>query len=487
MKKEVLQFQSLKVKRNQRISLKSLYFQLIKGEMNEVVFCTNSDKNAFLELFRGRGELLAGRVFINGRKISQHEFKRLMVRETAIIMKQSSLYHSLSLLDNIFVSCKNTDLFNESKVRRINQVLRELGIELRLNQSVKEVSESERLIIECLRAYVENKKIIVINSILAEMMQGEFDFFIEIIQKLTAKGMSFVVTEMIQNPIVTTSDNLYCVKDGRTLGYFPQGTADLKKVKNMLLKKSSSEGAREVSKPSLTKLLLHEDKVSLVFDRVCAGDMEKLTFEAYQGELLTLFFLQYEGLQKFIGILTGRNCLVAGQMTVDGKECCIKDEKSMVDHGIAIINNLNEKGNFYENLSVLDNILLARANKSPNVFIKRKLYNNVIRTINQIMGVGVADKKAAMLSNEMKIKLEYVIWLVYRPKVVFVVNPLFEKDISLHGTVYQMIQLLKQNNITVIVLLSSFSNIDKFEGETIYISKGIQLEEEEIYMEILDL
>lgn len=92
----------------------------------------------------------------------------------------------------------------------------------------------------------------------------------------------------------------------------------------------------------------------------------------------------------------------------------------------------------------------------------------------------MADKKVADLSCRQKIILEYVIWIIYRLKIVFIVNPLFEKDMSLYPIIYSMINRLKQGNITVVILVTNLLSADQFEGDTVYVSNGVQLDEEQI-------
>ncbi|MDC7126603.1 MAG: hypothetical protein PQJ46_13610, partial [Spirochaetales bacterium] len=78
-------------------------------------------------------------------------------------------------------------------------------------------------------------------------------------------------------------------------------------------------------------------------------------------------------------------------------------------------------------------------------------------------------KKVQDLSSELIIKIEYMRWLLFRPKVLFILNPLSETDLNLQKIIIDMINYLHKNNLTVIIATTNNASIDKIKCKTKYI------------------
>lgn len=484
MREEILQFQNLKIKVNKKLNIERLFFQLIQGEINGIVFDNNIDKTDFMDFIMGKGEIVEGKVFFEENELKSSELKKIFNQSIAIINKQSALYNSFSVIENIYINTQKALYSYHMNLSKMVKLIEKFDLKLSVGAEVSDLSHNSRICVELLRAYVEKKKVVVINNILDQINQNDFEIILNLIYKLIEEGISFILIELIEEPILRVTDNLYYIKNGRTIGNFVKGSIDLRLLKSVMLLNQEQLNNNSINELNFISEPCFDYKRSIEMKEVCAKGIMDFSFEAYCGELIKIFFLKLSNCNDFIDIFIGNNKLTSGSIFVNGKKFIAKNELKMVSQKVAIINSINKFNYFYPNISVIDNLGLMVSGKAKGIWMKKKYYSSLLEVINKYIGVGIADEKATNLSQELKLRLVYVMWTIYKPKVIFIVNPFSEKDANLRKTIYDMIELLKLNNITVVLLLSNFLTLDKFEGDTIYISDGVQIDEEELLSQL---
>ncbi len=483
MMKEILQLQILEAEVGKRRVFSRLFFRLCEGEIAELVFSSNSEKNDFINLLRGECTIKDGITSVFEERLDGSNFNKRITKLTAYISNHSSLLSNLSIIDNLLFANKERFLPLKKQCRMLTEAIEKLGIELSINKDVMSLTTNERILVEILRAYLNGNRIILLNISWSEMTPGDATEIIDVLSKLTGLGVGIILVENIERNLISIGKNYYYIKSGQTIGCFPRAIIETKSFRRALLTEkgdlSDDEDYDDLDRLSFGKEL----KVSFSFDQDRTSD--HVAFSIQKDEVIKLFFVNNEELKLLGDCLTGKKVNNQVVAYLDGARLPIGRQDLMVSEGVVVMNESDPSGVLLTNLSVADNILLIRSNKGNGSLFQRKYYAAVVRVVEEYMGPGIADKKVADLSEEMKIILRYLIWLVYKPRLLIVINPLFDKDKAEYSTVRKMISLLKRRSIPVILFLNNIVDINSFEGNTLFVENGIIVEQFDAYMKML--
>jgi ribose transport system ATP-binding protein len=113
--------------------------------------------------------------------------------------------------------------------------------------------------------------------------------------------------------------------------------------------------------------------------------------------------------------------------------------------------------------------------------LNRNYGNSLDNLIHSFFDAKIADMKLRKLEPEVLHKLVHFKWFLYKPKVIVFVKPFSEVDIHLQEITLEMIRKIKAIGIAVIILIANFSELNKIEGETIFIKGGKSIDENEVY------
>ena len=482
MRREMLLFQDMKIKVHGRICLHRIFFQLLEGEVNGIVFQNIEEQRNMVDFFIGKGELEAGRLFLQGEMVRPEEVRKKLIKQIAVIGKKSVLFDTISIVENLYINVERLLFSDLMKMSEALALFEKFGITILPDQRISELSSAEKMILELLRAYIEGKNIVVINNIMDTVNQNDMKQVMNLIFQMITEGMSFVLIELIEEPIFEIADQIFCVKDGRTIGNFVKGSFHLKNLKKEMLSKAKGSIDRNSGRYGPVKDQDFDMKARLEIKDVSAEGVCHLNFDVCKGELIKIFFLQYNNCSEFVRLLLGENPIRQGKIMLDGREITLKNEWKLIMQGIAVMDHMNVEGHFFQNLTVFDNIGLMVSHKVKNIWLRKKYYSNLVTLIDSYIGKGLVETPAGELSRENQVRLMYVMWLAFRPKVIFLVNPFSGQDAKLQKTVFSMIDLFKKNDITVVLLLSNYLTLDKFEGDTIMLHNGEQVDETELHM-----
>lgn len=482
MRREMLLLQDMKIKVHGRVCLHRIYFQLLEGEVNGIVFQNTEEQKNMVQFFLGKGESESGRLFLKGESVRPEEVRRKLARQIAVIGKKSVLFDTISIVENLYINDEHIFFSDLMRMPEAQALFQKFGISISPDQKISELNSADKMILELLRAYIDKKSIVVINNIMDTVNQNDVKRVTNLIFQMTKEGMSFILMELIEEPIFGIADQLFYVKDGCTIGNFVKGSFRLRNLKKEIFSKARGSLEKQRQKYNFVEEEGFDIKLRLEIKDICAEGIHHLSFDVYKGELLKVFFLQYNNCNEFIRILLGENPLQKGKIFLEGREVVLKNEWKLLMQGIAVMDHMNTERHFFQNLTVFDNVGLMVSHKVKNIWLRKKYFSNLVNLIDRYIGKGLAEIPAGKLSRENQVRLMYVMWLAFRPKVIFLVNPFSGQDAKLQETVACMIDILKQNDITVVLLLSNYLTLDKFEGDTIMLHNGKQVDEAELHM-----
>ena len=112
----------------------------------------------------------------------------------------------------------------------------------------------------------------------------------------------------------------------------------------------------------------------------------------------------------------------------------------------------------FEDLSVKDNLCLALDGKMPSIWLRKKVQKTVREEYRRTFGEDIFYKGVKDLTDTQKINLVYMRILLEKPKVVFMLQPFKNADISHRLQIWELQAKLLEKGITIVILAMNMSD-----------------------------
>lgn len=472
MKKELLNIQSGKIKKENNVIFDDLSLELFQEEIAGIVFDDILEQKLFINMMLGDIILYSGRIFINEERKTYEEAARLLKQQVAVISSKSKLLPSITIEDNIFLFSDNKIFLDQKEYRdRFLKLMNELGISDDMSHKVRNLSSKEKVIIELLKAYEEKKKIVILDEITSLLSEKDLREIFALINKMKSQ-MSFLITVGIEDFIMDWMETIVVVQNGRTT--FVSGISQLNCKLSKVLKALIYENKSEMFN-AYGRNVINRQKDVLKINNVSTRYLKGINFTLGSGELLKIYYSDEKSKDSFWKMFSGEEDIEAGQIYISEKLYKVSNMSQAVQEGIGFITEAPYRSMILENMSAIENVSIPLHEKVRGFWYSKKyvksvsdfLQNNELNK-NKLKNIGNAELQ----------KLAYEKWLMYQPKIILIENPFTDMDVNMREITRKMIGALRKRGVGVILLTANFTIMNKIKGESMFLKHGVLTREE---------
>ncbi len=484
MKKERLVIEKGTMVDNEIPVFESLQLQLYEGEIIGIFFDSVIERKGFHKLITGKERLLSGKIYLNCECLELSGADKIFEKQIKLIDSKSMLVETLSVLENIFLFVdKRKFLFRNPYMETCQKLLDDLMLDINVARRVNKLTGKERVIVEIIKAHIEDKQAVVLSGIAGFLKRNELEDIYQLLEKLCNRKMSFIVIESMEDIIFERASRLFIVQHGRTAGIVDHGFIDKEKLFKVLM----STKKEPIQETVRLRSIETESTVVMEWKEVSTSWLKNLSFRVERGEILKIFYLDDVSCEHILGVLTGKEKIVTGKVILNGRTCNAGSIAQAMKRGIGFVGESPYKGMLFYDMSVRDNLNVALAQKSAWIWARRKYVKSVNLQISEYLGEEIASTRLRRLKPEMLQRIAYFRWLLFHPKVLVILKPFVEADIHIREVTLEMIRKLQESGITIIILTQNSSELNMFEGENIYIRSGICIDEDEAYQILYEI
>ncbi len=479
MKEELIVIENGQMRKNGKLIFSDLNLQIYKNQIIGIIFDSVVERKYLREFFQGDLHLCEGKTYLEGNKADTAETEKYLRENFTIIKRESSLIHNLHIEENVFVFKDRKKLINRRKyLREIQKLLKQFNLELKLNRSVSELSVKERVIVELLKAYAENKKVVILMHISGFLKRNELNEIFLLLKQMQ-QGRTFVLIEQFENIIFEWTDQIVVIRHGKTAGIYNSGTINREILYSALINENTTKKIAGIDKIDLNDDM--ENEPVLKFESVSTNFLMGFSMEIGAGEVLKIYYMDDESCEHIINLLKGDRKTLSGNILLMGKEYRVNNIIQAVDHGVCFIEESPYENMLFYNMSVRDNLCLALSKKVPLFWMRKRFIKSIDQLVKTFNLESIIKIRLRRLEPHILQQIAYYKWYLYAPKVVICIKPFTEIDIHLQEITVEMISNLKRRGIAVIILTSNYSELYRVDGDTIYMKNGRVIDENEVY------
>ena len=221
--KNVVELKDVDVYQGDKLILEGVNLNIKEAEFVYLIGDTGSGKSSLLQTIYGELPLKKGRGIVTGQDLSKltYQNKYLFRRNMGMIFQQFNLIKSWNVYQNLDYALRALDWKDKSKRHdRIKEVVRDTGLQDKINSPVYELSGGEQQRVAIARSLLNKPSLLIADEPTGSLDNNSADELMYLIQRLADENQMAVLFATHDMRIVDKFPALtYICKDGKLLAY----------------------------------------------------------------------------------------------------------------------------------------------------------------------------------------------------------------------------------------------------------------------------
>lgn len=476
MGSEIISIENVSVNVSSSGRLRNVFIDVSKGEQIAVLGTKGSGVLKLAEMLMGKESAYEGEVIVNGKKYAPGNEFSANREGVFFVSYRSRLIGDMSISENLFLTRPNRRIFtliNEKAIElETDELLKTYGFDMTGQTKVKELTVLEQLMLEIVRAYLNNARIIILYDVLRNYDEKGVSQFKRIIDMLSEAGIAFIFLGHNYYDSMQKLDRIYVLTDGciTKVLYSPVDEEVLSgyRVDNQYMKGVEISQTGEMSN---VKSVYKATDLS-------GGRVSELSFDLMQSEVLGILDREYYCGKGLSRMLFGDLPISKGHLSVDGERVFKPSSARMVKMGVALISHATES-TLFGDLSVKDNISISILKKSHSVsgIVKQRLLDYAFEEMKGLFGDMNGSDPVRQLPHDDEIRIQLAKCMYANPRVIIVENPILNSDVVQGKIIHDFIKTMVGKGSSAIIVSSSSEYLENISDRVIVLEKGCMVVE----------
>ena len=443
-------------------ALQDVSFTAESGKVLALLGENGAGKSTLLKIMSGDQKPSAGSILYDGQELNISSPHSAIKQGISIIYQERQLIPGMSVMENIFMDEVPTrgGLVDYKALRDETQALIEkFGIPISPTQPVISLSVAHQQMVEIMKAYRRDTKVIAFDEPTAPLTDTEIDILFKLIEELKASGKIVMYVSHRMKEIFQITDEIVVLKDGRFVTRF--NTADTNE--DTLI---SAMVGRDVG--DTYKNLSRNDKygdVLLELENVSTAAVHDINLTVRKGEVIGLAGLVGAGRTEVARAIFGADEITGGEMRLEGKPLHLRSARDGIKAGIALCPEDRKDQGLVLWHSITNNVclpVLAKLRKWGIILDAKKEDQLTIEAVKAYdIKTPTLDKMVVELSggNQQKVILGRWTSNLMETKVLILDEPTKGIDVGTKAEIYQMVCNFAKQGIAVIFISSELPEV----------------------------
>lgn len=357
-------------------ALDDISFRAESGRVLALLGENGAGKSTLLRILSGDVLADSGTITIDGREqVFTSPFQAIQAG-ISVIYQERQLVPSLSVMENIFPGAlPKTPLGTVDKRalrRETAEIIEKFGLSIDPAEPVGRLSVAYQQMVEIMKAYRRDSKIIAFDEPTAPLTDAEIDILFGIITQLKSQGKIVIYVSHRMAEIFKITDDIVVFKDGKFIkSCKTEETTEKELIQAMVGRDIGDTYANLQHNEELGDVLLE-------VSGLCTDTLQDVSFTLRRGEVLGLAGLVGAGRTEVARALFGADPITAGEIKFEGEIVKFKEPRDAIRAGVALCPEDRKEQGLILFRSIRENItmpILSKIKKGP--FLDRNLENEL--------------------------------------------------------------------------------------------------------------
>jgi ribose transport system ATP-binding protein len=441
-------------------ALDDVSLRLDEGEVVGLVGENGAGKSTLLNILTGVLQPDDGGIVVDGARVSVSNPREAAEYGVSLVHQEQDVVPNLRGYENLFLGRESERfgvLDHGGMSRAAQSFVDELGIDVDVDEHVKNYTFNERQMLEIAKAFHRSSRsenpVILLDEPTAGLEEAGRDLLFERIDELRDRA-TFVFVSHELDEVLDVTDRIYVLKDGELVHEVAteDATQDLLQRK-MVGRESSAEYYKTSSQRAADSLGDPTLRVEgLQFD----DELGPVSFTVREGEIFGIVGVEGSGKERLGRMLAGDLAPTDGRVWVDGAEVRTGSVAAMVESGVGYVPKDRKTEGLLLFQSVVKNTSLAAVRTMNGRLPLLNLDREVEMTDEAIdeLNIKTPSRDALVhgLSGGNQQKVVLARWLAQEASVLVVDNVTRGVDVGAKEEVYRLCRELTDQGVSIVFI-----------------------------------
>ena len=343
-------------------ALKGVDFHLNKGEIHALMGENGAGKSTLIKVLTGVYSKDEGQIFIDGKDkaVSIHSPQEAQKLGISTVYQEITLCPNLSVAENMYIGRSNKIYQNWKKMNEdADKILQNLDIPAKASQQLASCSIAVQQMVAIARAVDMDCKVLILDEPTSSLDEQEVEKLFGLMRDLKARGVGIIFVTHFLDQVYEVCDKITVLRDGGLVGeYAIKDLPRVQLVSKMLGKEL--DDLSEIKTEGAEDALENAEVVYEASGLSSAAGVRPFDFSIRKGEVNGFTGLLGSGRSESVRAIFGADHVSSGTVKMGGKLVKITSPLAAMKHGISYLPEDRKRDGIIGDLSVRDNIILAR-------------------------------------------------------------------------------------------------------------------------------
>ena len=433
---------------------------VMPGEIHAVVGENGAGKSTLMRILAGVETPDSGSVEINGTAI-ENSAKASIDAGISLVHQELSLIPEMTVAENIMLGSFPTagGWTKTGEMKKIAaDTLREIGVEVDLDERISRLSVALRQFVEIARAVARKPKVLILDEPTATLTPAETDYLLDMLQRLASQGLAIIYISHRIPEVFKICKEVTILRDGKLVANETIANITPEKVIDQMV-------GREL-KLDLSQRRQVNDSGDVVLSAVGirAPGVNGIDLEVKTGQIIGLGGLVGAGRTELIRAIIGADMKTSGRVTItsNGKTRVITGYLSAIKAGVAYVPEERRTDGLALTMTVAENIFLPnRKEVSPSGIMPKSKIASFAKDLSEKVSLRPPEitREAGKYSGGNQQKIVIAKWLGRKPAFVVLDEPTRGVDVGAKAEIHKLVKQLADQGTAVLVISSDLPEL----------------------------
>ena len=446
-------------------ALQGVDFTLRKGEIHALMGENGAGKSTLIKVLTGVYGKEEGEIFLDGVEgaVAIHSPQDAQKLGISTVYQEITLCPNLSVAENMFIGRTDGVYQNWKKMNAdTDRILKSLDIPAKPTQQLESCSIAVQQMIAIARAVDMDCKVLILDEPTSSLDEQEVAKLFKLMRDLRERGVGIIFVTHFLDQVYEVCDRITVMRDGKLVGEY--AISDLPRVQ--LVSKMLGKELDDLSDiKGEQKAYVKEDGAVPVLEvegLVSDAGIKPFDFHIDKGEVNGFTGLLGSGRSECVRAIFGADRVTGGTVKIKGKNVKISKPLDALKNGIAYLPEDRKIDGIVGDLSVRDNIILAK--QVLRGFFKpfsKAEANKIADEYIKLLSIKTASKDTPIKSlsggNQQKVILAR--WLFTHPEYLILDEPTRGIDVGTKIDIQKLVLKLASEGMSVTFISSELDEM----------------------------
>lgn len=455
------------------LALDDVDFTMAPGEVRALLGKNGAGKSTLIKVLGGAERLNSGTLRVAGTERSFRGPKDAIAAGIATVHQELASVPQMTVAENISLgrwpNRPGLGIDWRAVRSRAQEALAMLGVDIRVDALLVELSLAEMQLIEIARALSLGARLLILDEPTSSLAEHEVSLLMTVIRRLSASGIGIIYISHRIDEIQKIASSVTVMRDGRAVGTLPIEEATPARVVGLMVGDAKPPEARPDSSVARGPVILKVDGLSI------RGKVADASFVVHEGEVLGLAGLLGSGRTEILRAIVGAQRAQSGRVVLGGRELVRRSIRSTRSAGLVLTPEDRRAEGVVVILGVDENLVMSAWEAvSPGGVIGRRAVRRMVSESIERLSIKVSDPKRAVATlsggNQQKVVIGKA--LNTKLRVLLMDEPTKGIDVEAKTQIYRLIRQMAAERIGVVVVSSETEELLEFCDRVVVLRGG---------------